>query len=93
MIGCRIIGNFTLLALLSSDWPAQVGPVVTVQLLLYYAPLLTLVTNLCLANHYWISHESSNTFDFPVHTGSAHTHVSRAPGRTSLPSPVARLSN
>jgi len=74
MIGFRIIGSFTSLALLGSDSPAQVGPVVTVQLLLQYAPLLTLVTNLYLTNHYWISHESSNPLPY-LFTLSARTQI------------------
>jgi hypothetical protein len=81
MIGFRIPGSFTSLALLRLcvQIPlAQVGPVVTVQLLLYYAPLLTLVTNLCLANRYWISHDCSNSLPY-LFTPSERTRICPVP--------------
>ena len=60
MFGCRIIVSFTRASgfrFPSTRWPRRYGPVTTVLCPVSY---WALVTNLCLANHYWISHERSN---------------------------------
>jgi hypothetical protein len=77
MIVCWIIGSFSLLRF----WvqiPQRKLILLCDQLLLFYAPLLTLVTNLCLEDHYWISHECSSLLPY-LCTLSARTRTHTFP--------------